>query len=163
MTEEGKVNIKVKGQRQSKIKEPTEKTNKTAFLFTVSTNQRYADSDPHLESDEEFFEDVIADICNNLPKYVIIKEEGKPWNTQTIKDVDVTYTVERGKTGQLHAHILFKIKHTTKVHLDYTAIRKKLCDELGLDNVFASNKLLRGGGVWSDSFLQDYLSKPRYT
>lgn len=161
MTEEKKVNIRVKGQRQSKLKEPSQKNNKTAFLFTVSTNQRYRDLDPHLEADEEFFEDVISEICNNVSEYVTIKEEGKNWNTDNIKEVDVIYTVERGKTGQLHAHILFKFKHNTKIHLDYSAIRKKLCDELGLDNVYASNKLLKGAGVWSESFLEEYLSKAR--
>lgn len=165
MSEDSKPIIKVKGSRQNpKVKEKKEKVNRTAFLFTVSTNQRYPESDPNIDNDMEFFEDVIADICNNLSKYIIMKEEDKPWNTQNIKDADVTYNVELGpKTRQLHAHILIKMKHNTKLHLNYTAIREKLCEELGLNNVFASNKLLKGNGVWEQDFLESYLSKPIFT
>ena len=73
------------------------------------------------------------------------------------KDLDIDYTIERGtKKGQLHIHIMFKIKHHTKIQLDYIKIKKKICDDLGLNNVYMYNRLLKPND--SDN-VQDYINK----
>ena len=51
---------------------------------------------------------------------------------------------------------MFKIKHFTKVQLNYDKIKKKICDDLGLNNIYCYNRLLRPND--SDN-VQDYLNK----
>ena len=83
--------------------------------------------------------------------------EGDQWNEDKIKNVDIDYTIERGmKKGQLHIHIMFKIKHFTKIQLNYDKIKKKICDDLGLKNIYCYNRLLKPND--SDN-VQDYLNK----
>lgn len=156
-----KVEIKIRGKKQSQLKEKPVKVKRTAYFYTISTNQRYKEDDPHFHDDEAIFEDVILDILKNADQYIEITEEGKKWNRDTIKDVDAEYTIEKGgKYGQLHAHILFKIKHTTRVKLDYAKIKQTVLDRLGLDNVYTYNRLL-GNGAWGEDFMRDYINKAR--
>jgi hypothetical protein len=51
---------------------------------------------------------------------------------------------------------MIKIKHFSKVLLDYDKIKAKICGDLGLDNVYMLNKLIRNNG--SDNIL-DYMDK----
>jgi hypothetical protein len=83
--------------------------------------------------------------------------EGDAWSDEKIKDVNIDYVVERGhKKGQIHVHVMIKIKHFSKVLLNYEKIKKKICGDLGLENVYMLNKLIRNSG--SDNILQ-YLEK----
>ena len=67
------------------------------------------------------------------------------------------YTIELGsKKGQLHIHILFKFKHHTRLQLNFEKIKEKLKTDLGLNNVYMYNRLVRNSG--NDSII-DYLSK----
>lgn len=155
------ITVKIRGKRQSQIKEKAEKLNRSAFLYTINTNQRYKEGDPAIENDEICLEDSIKDVLQHLPQYISIKESGKAWDKNSIKDVDIDYTIERGSTyGALHAHILIKIKHTTKVHLAYGKIKEKVCADLGLENVYTDNRVL-GASAWSGDFLESYVNKSR--
>ena len=79
------------------------------------------------------------------------------WGDNKIKNVDIDYTIEKGsKFHRLHIHILLKFTHFTKIQLNYDKIKKKITDDLGLDNVYMLNKLVRNSG--SDNIL-DYLKK----
>ena len=149
--------IKVKGNIQDlHKKEKNIKPKSSAFLLTLNTNQQFKEDDPHLKDDIEIFNICINQLLNNIDEYIKLPE-GDSWNDKLIKNVDIDYTIERGlKKGQLHIHILFKIKHFTKIQLNYDKIKKKICDDLGLNNIYCYNRLLKPND--SDN-VEDYLNK----
>ena len=119
--------IKVKGKVQDMNKKIKNKKPLTSnFLLTINTNQQYKDNDENLENDTEIFDHTLKDILNHIESYVTLPSTDK-WDDETIKLVDIDYTIERGTIkNQLHIHILFKFKHFTKIQLNYLAILKKL-------------------------------------
>jgi len=149
--------IKVKGKIQDlNKKEKNIKPKQSNFLLTINTNQQFKENDEHLKDDIEIFDHSINQLLNNIDDYVKLPENDK-WDDATIKNVDIDYTIERGgKRGQLHIHIMFKIKHFTKIQLNYDKIKKKICDDLGLNNVYMYNRLLRPNE--SDN-VEDYINK----
>jgi hypothetical protein len=152
------VKTKIKGGIARK-KERAQKTVKSNFLLTISTNQRYKDNDPSWESDSQAFEDTLLEILNDLPTYINVLNEGHSWSSEWIKDAQCDYVIEHGpSTGALHCHVLFKLKHHTKVQLNYDRIKDKIKGDLGLENVYLQNKLVRPS---SDDFLTEYLEKYR--
>ena len=79
------------------------------------------------------------------------------WDDATIIEPEIQYTIERGmKKGQLHIHILFKFKHFSRIQLNYNKIKDKLKKDLGLQNVYMFNRLIRNGG---NENVMDYLKK----
>jgi hypothetical protein len=60
------------------------------------------------------------------------------------------------KKGQLHIHIMFKLKHKSKIQLNYEKIKDKIKKDLGLENIYLYNRLIRNSG--SDNIL-DYINK----
>ena len=152
-----KPNIKIKGNIQDmKKKEKNIQPKHSNFLLTINTNQQYKDDDEHLQDDIEIFDESIKTILNNIDQYINLPETDK-WNDETIKDCDIDYTIERGgKKGQLHIHILFKFKHHSRLQLNYDKIKDTLKKDLGLQNVYMYNRLVRNSG--NDSII-DYLSK----
>ena len=149
--------IKVKGNIQDLKKViKNVKPKQSNFLLTLNTNQQFKENDPHLKNDIEIFDGCINELLNNVDQYLKLPE-GDKWDEDTIKDVNIDYTIERGlKKGQLHIHIMFKIKHFTKIQLNYDKIKKKICDDLGLNNIYCYNRLLKPND--SDN-VQDYLNK----
>ena len=149
--------IKVKGKVQDYNKTiKNEKAKYSNFLLTINTNQQYKEGDEGLENDTAMLEETIQKVLNNINDYVKLPECIE-WNDDTIQDVDIDYVVEKGlKKGQIHCHILFKIKHNTKVLLDYEKIKKTVCDDLGLNNVYMLNKLVRNSG---NTNILEYLNK----
>jgi hypothetical protein len=149
--------IKVKGKVQDLNKTIKNiKPKQSNFLLTLNTNQQFKDDDPHLKDDIEIFDSCISELLNNVDQYVKLPETDI-WDDNTIKNVDIDYTIERGtKKGQLHIHIMFKIKHFTRIQLNYDKIKKKICDDLGLNNIYCYNRLLKPND--SDN-VQDYLNK----
>jgi hypothetical protein len=74
-----------------------------------------------------------------------------------IKNVDIDYTIEKGtKNNQLHIHIMLKFRHKTKIQLNYQKIKTKITTDLGLNNIYLNNRLIRNSG--SENIL-DYLNK----
>ena len=95
-------------------------------------------------------------MLNSIDEYIKLPENDK-WDDKTIKNCGIDYTIERGmKKGQLHIHIMFKIKHFTKIQLNYDKIKSKICNDLGLNNIYCYNRLLKNND--SDN-VQDYLNK----
>ena len=152
-----KPNIKIKGNIQDmKKKEKNIKPKHSNFLLTINTNQQYKDDDVHLQDDIEIFDESIKTILNNIDQYINLPETDK-WNDDFIKDCDIDYTIERGgKKGQLHIHILFKFKHHSRLQLNYEKIKEKLKTDLGLNNVYMYNRLVRNSG---NDNVMDYLKK----
>ena len=151
------IDIKVKGKVQDlKKKEKNQKILSSNFLLTINTNQRYKEDDKDLDNDIEVFDNTIKEILNNIGSYITLPAEHK-FDEPFIKNVDIDYVIERGtKKGQLHIHIMFKIKHISKIQLNYAKIKEKLTKDLGLKNVYMYNKLVRNNG--SDNIL-DYINK----
>ena len=154
-----KPTIKVKGVVQDLEKiEKNKKPLNSNFLLTINTNQQYKNDDKGLQNDIEIFEDTIKEVLSNIDNYVTLPE-GDKWDDDTIKDVDIDYTIERGTIkNQLHIHILFKFKHFTKIQLNYQKIKDKIKNDLGLNNIYMYNKLVRNSG--NDNILS-YLDKYR--
>ena len=149
--------LKIKGKVQDLQKvEKNKKPIATNFLLTINTNQQYKETDKNLDNDIEVFEETINNILNNVDQYINIPADHK-WDDKHIKDVDIDYTIERGTIKhQLHIHILFKIKHFTKIQLNYQKIKEKIKKDLGLNNIYLYNKLIRNSG--NDNII-DYLNK----
>ena len=149
--------IKVKGNIQDLKKvEKNIKPKQSNFLLTLNTNQQFKENDPHLKDDIEIFDNSINQLLNNVDEYINLPSTDQ-WNDTTIKSCDIDYTIERGtKKGQLHIHIMFKIKHFTRIQLNYEKIKQKICNDLGLNNIYCYNRLLRPND--SDN-VQDYLNK----
>ena len=149
--------VKISGKVQNLQKvEKNIKPKQSNFLLTLNTNMQYKEDDPHLNDDIEVFDGSINKLLNNIDEYINLPPNDN-WNDKLIKDCDIDYTIERGlKKGQLHIHIMFKIKHFTKVQLNYDKIKKQICDDLGLKNIYVYNRLLKPND--SDN-VQDYLNK----
>ena len=152
-----KPEIKIKGKVQDMTKkEKNVKPKQTNFLLTINTNQQYKDDDENLQNDIEVFDTTIKEILNSIDQYINLPETDK-WDDKFIKDFDIDYVLERGqKKGQLHIHILFKIKHFTKIQLNYDKIKEKIKLALGLSNVYMQNKLLK---MSNNDSIVDYLNK----
>lgn len=151
------VPLKISGGRQKREK-AKEKSKYSCFLVTINTNQRYKADDQYMESDSEFFENIVrTEILEKLPDYVNVMQEGHSWSNDHIDGVDVDYILERGeKYNALHAHILIKIKHRSKVQLNYKTMKQRVVERLGLKNVYFDCKLVR---PTSDDWLKDYIYK----
>lgn len=153
--DDNKPEIKVRGRRQNTTVKK-ERAKVSNWLLTINSQQRYDEDDPEKDEDAEVFEDSVNEILKDLPHYVNVTEEGHSWSKDHIEDVSADYVVEWGpKTRCLHAHVLVKIKHRTKIRLDYEAIRKKIERDLGV-TIYFNSKLVRPS---SDDFLLEYISK----
>ena len=150
--------IKVKGKIQNLQKEEkNKKAINSNFLLTINTNQQYKSNDEHLQNDIEFFENTIKNVLNNIDQYIEIRNDGDVWDDDTIKSIDIDYVIERGtKKGQIHAHALVKIKHFTRLQLDYKKMKEVVKKDLGLKNIYLNNRLVRNSG--SESIVE-YLNK----
>ena len=148
--------IKIKGgiqQLDKVIKNAKDKTSN--FFLTINTNQSYKQDDPNLQNDIAVFEECIKGILSNLNDYVNI--DGGIWSDDFIDDVDIDYVIELGTIKRhIHAHIMIKIKHRTKLMLDYKKIKAKVLSELGLKNIYVNNKLMKKD---SSTNVLDYINK----
>ena len=129
--------IKVQGQISDFNKEqPKDKIKSSNFYLTINTNQSYKKNAQYLQSDTEYFENVIKEFLQNLDKYAILPE-GQTWNENLIKNCDIDYIIEKGtKKGFLHCHALVKINHITNVKLDFKKIKTHIQDSLQLKNIY---------------------------
>ena len=149
--------IKVSGKVQNLEKViKNVKPKQTNFLLTINSNQQYKDDDKHLKDDIEIFDHSINQFLNNIDEYIKLPDNDT-WNDKLIKSCDIDYTIERGtKKGQLHIHIMFKIRHFTKIQLNYDKIKKKICEDLELNNVYMYNRLLKPN---ESENVEDYINK----
>jgi hypothetical protein len=134
-----------------------EKPKRSNFLLTINTNKSIAIDAADLQTKVAAFDKSINEILANINQYLKIPE-GDDWNDENkFRDVDIQYTIEVGhKQRRLHIHILMKFTHFSKIQLDYEKIKSKICNDIGLSNVYMLNKLIRNNG--SENIL-DYLGK----
>ena len=134
-----KLNITGNVQKLNKVVK-NEKIKNSTFLLTINTNQSYKETDKHLENDIEVFDSLINNILNHIDTY--IKPEG--FDSEKVKNADIDYSIERGgERGFIHCHILLNFSHTTRIQLDVNLIKNKIINELGLNNVYINNKLIK--------------------
>jgi hypothetical protein len=155
MDNKTKPKVKVTGSvADFKQKQQGAKLRHSNYFLTINTNQRFKDDDPNLENDTTFYNGVIETLLNNIDQYVKLRE-GDTWD-DNVKDVNVEYVIEKGNEKNcLHCHIFLKFTHTTDVKLNYAAIKQKICQELGLKNIYMYNRISRG----ANENIVDYMNK----
>ena len=82
---------------------------------------RFKKSDPNLKDDIEILDNSINQLLNNINEQIKIQGTDR-WNDKSIKSCNIDY---RFKKGQLHTHIIFKIRHFTKIQLIYKKLKIK--------------------------------------
>ena len=151
--------IKITSRKQNINKE--EKNKKpihSNFLITLNLNQQYH-KDEHkanIDNDMEIFDALINEMLNHIEIFLRLPD-GVKYNDDNIKDVSADYVTELGSIKkQIHAHIMLKFKHHTRIQLNFSKIKEFFKKKLGLKNVYMQAKLLRMSS--SDNII-DYLEK----
>ena len=104
----------------------------------------------------EIFDGLLVEFLNHIEQYVRLPE-GVIYNDENVKDVSADYVVELGNIKkQIHAHVMVKFKHHTKIQLNFGKIKEFFKKKLGLKNVYMQAKLLR---MSSSENIIDYLEK----
>ena len=151
--------IKITSRKQNINKE--EKNKKpihSNFLITLNLNQQYH-KDEHkanIDNDMEIFDALINEMLNHIEIFLRLPD-GVKYNDDNIKDVSADYVTEIGSIKkQIHAHIMLKFKHHTRIQLNFSKIKEFFKKKLGLKNVYMQAKLLKMSS--SDNII-DYLDK----
>ena len=154
-----KPQIKITSRRQNLEKaEKNIKPIHSNFLITLNLNQQYH-KDEHkanLEGDMSYFDDTINKFLNSIENFIRLPS-GVQYNDDTVKDIAADYVVELGNIKkQVHTHIMLKVKHHTRIQLNFQKIKEFFKKEMGLKNLYLQAKLLRPSA--SDNIV-DYLEK----
>ena len=154
-----KPQIKITSRKQNINKQEKNKTpTHSNFLITLNLNQQYH-KDEHkanIDNDMEIFDGLLVEFLNHIEGYVRLPTD-IVYNDDNIKDVSADYVVELGNIKkQIHAHIMLKFKHFTRIKLNFGKIKKFFKKKLGLKNVYMQAKLLRPSA--SENVI-DYLDK----
>lgn len=130
----------------------------SCFLVTINLN--FYPTDENLEDCvRKFYESLCNLICNNYDKST--KQVGKTWENDfvppflkhaeegnikvdDVKCIKCNISIELGKRGSLHSHLLIDITHTSKIHIDKDFIRTNFC------NYLRSNGFLKLDGDLSE-------------
>ena len=141
-----KPQIKITSRKQNINKQEKNKTpTHSNFLITLNLNQQYH-KDEHkanIDNDMEIFDGLLVEFLNHIEGYVRLPED-IVYNDDNIKDVSADYVVEVGNIKkQIHAHIMLKFKHFTRIQLNFGKIKEFFKKRLGLKNVYMQAKLLR--------------------
>jgi hypothetical protein len=157
MTSEPEIKITSRRQNLNRV-EQNKKPTHSNFLITLNLNQQYHKEEhvKNLDGDMEIFDNLINNMLNDIEHYINLPP-GVPFNDDIIKDVSADYVTEVGSIKkQIHAHIMIKFKHFTRIQLNFSKIRDYFKRELQLRNVYMQSKLLRPSA--SENIL-DYLDK----
>lgn len=101
-----------------------ENINQSNFFVTLNSNV----TEEYIS--QERMEEIVSDIFGNTMNYIRYLSPNA--SLSKVLDIDVDGVIEVGpKYHRVHAHIMVKIKHTTKLQLDLSKIRDRL-DQLGL-------------------------------
>jgi hypothetical protein len=154
-----KPQIKITSRKQNINKQEKNKTpTHSNFLITLNLNQQYH-KDEHkanIDNDMEIFDGLLVEFLNHIEGYVRLPTD-IVYNDDNIKDVSADYVVELGNIKkQIHAHIMLKFKHFTRIQLNFGKIKEFFKKKLGLKNVYMQAKLLRPSA--SENVI-DYLDK----
>ncbi len=140
--------------------------NYSVFLVTINTNMR-----TRLKETPEvagFLRGTLNLLFKSENLVTIVKFLNGKKEYGKLKEADVQFAIERGegmKGSRLHAHCLVRIHHDTRIHLDRTAIRDFVLEDMNvqlaangykkLSNVYVNIRAQRG----SEFNLLRYLEK----
>lgn len=112
------------------------------------------------EEQKRDFIEAIEGMLNSLPQFLKFKgNDGAKFTKRWVKEISTESSIEVGdKYHQLHAHMLIKISHFTKIQLDYGAMKHYLLN---------SDAEVLHGGFWfkgwlfsnPEAALKDYIMK----
>ena len=128
------------------------------FFLTINTNQHFNQHSQEYEQFNNKFKQSLNDIYNNLGDYLKIKEQNDNFDNN-VEDVDIKSATEIGsKTGKVHVHVSFNIKHNTLLQLDYDKIKTKIQNDLQLQNIYLNNKVFWNNSATLESYIAKYYS-----
>ena len=119
--------IKITSRKQNINKE--EKNKKpihSNFLITLNLNQQYHKDEykANIDNDMEIFDALINEMLNHIELFIRLPD-GVKYNDDNIKDVSADYVTELGSIKkQIHAHIMLKFKHHTRIQLNFSKIKE---------------------------------------
>lgn len=110
----------------------------SVFLLTINTQQVYK-RDDQATAYGQSFEQILNEMFNeqNLGNFVTFLEDPnyqgqQRWESPFVEESEIGGGVERGTNGAIHAHLIVKIVHRTKLQLDRHAISTYLTQQLGV-------------------------------
>ncbi len=118
------------------------------YLITVNTHltKNKIEKAKLSEEVQTRLQGIIASVFKENPQdyIIIVEEEDSHDKVSAIQNWIKFEYQEKNKSQQAHSHNYLKIKHSTKVRLDYDRIRDRLKEMLRNDPVLA-NPILRAG------------------
>jgi hypothetical protein len=144
----------------------TKSKNYSVFLVTINTNMRTTTQNtPEVAG---FMRHTLNLMFNSENILGLVKFIDGKKNFKALKEADVQFAIERGRSlkgSRLHAHALVRIYHDTKIHLDRTAIKEFVLEDMNaqlaangfrkLSSVYVNIRAQKG----SEFNLQRYLEK----
>lgn len=101
--------------------------NSSNFWITINTNVKKKGSSRNPGMKRKF-RDGVHKVLDNLPEHIKFLDHSKG-SLSKIKSIKVETKPETGKKkGFIHMHILVKIKHNTKIQLNYSSLKAALVE-----------------------------------
>ena len=113
--------------------EGSTKVSSSTFLITIGTNVRSYKARLDLAMDIQLFKDVLTELFNNPDQAreiieIQVSTDSFDANVGSIdSDIGIEYAAD---TAGLHAHITFRIIHTTRLRINLYMLRKRLRERL---------------------------------
>jgi hypothetical protein len=105
----------------------------SVFLVTINTNMRVPlNETPKVAG---FLRSTLNNMFKGDEILGIIKFLGGKRQVSALKEADVQFAIERGtstKGSRLHAHCLVRIFHNSRIHLDRTAIKEFVLEDMNV-------------------------------
>lgn len=127
------------------------------FLITINTNQTVRSEDEliywanllerGIEKAVDSLDEIILFLSENAKS--VEENDGTEddinsnWLLDEYPNPEVRYAIEIGESangGRIHAHIVMRIKHYSKIHMNREGWQKIMIDYLNLDNVYINFK-----------------------
>lgn len=129
------------------------KKKESIFFITINTNQR-----AHTERLEDLWSSSLSAAMDKVfsfpQRYIdILEPEG---SLSDVEKVKVTKRVEIApETRTVHSHVMLRIFHRTKIHLNIAELKLDLMRELGLRNIYLWVKAATG----IQTAMEEYINK----
>lgn len=137
------------------------------FFITLNTNRI-----PANDAEEETLRRIIADSVRGMSDWKVFKDLLRnmdvldiPVPPDKVHDVRIQFVTEKGKKpkgGRVHAHILIKVTHSTRLRLDLPNLKAYFLDYFDAHNpehISVANVYLNVRAVRSNKSIYDYLEK----
>lgn len=137
------------------VKEKKRRNKRSNFFITINTNQKINPHSKEYENLNNSFKKSLNEIYNNIKDYINISQKDDSFDNN-VEDVNIDSATKYGpKNNSVHTHININLKHNTLLKLDYSKIKKKICEDLNLKNIYMNSKLYNNNAM----NLKDYINK----